>query len=498
MAQYWYERMAATDRPFLVFEQHHTHMHVGGTTIFDAAPLRLPHGGIDIERVRTYIGSRLHLIPRYRQRLMHVPIDGSPVWVDDDRLNLHYHVRHTSLPRPGDVAQLKRLSARIMSQRLDRRRPLWEVWMVEGLEDDRLAMILKTHHCVVDGVSGVDLMSVLLRPEADDNFEASPNWIPRPTPSTQELFRDEVLRRVTQPLEFLRLAQSWANGLDFNVWPDQLRDQMSSAFEFVSAGLKPPAATPLNQPIGPHRRFDYHSVALADAKAIKNRLGGTINDVILTTVAGALRRYLRARGCDVESIDFKTVVPVNVRTGDEIGQVGNRVAAWLLTLPLGEPEAHKRYQIVRETTTRLKESQQVRGISALSQVAEYFDTILTLGVRLAATIHPYNLIISNVPGPQFPLYLLGSRLLEGYPIVPLFEYQGLGVATFSYDGKLFMGLNADWDIVPDLGEFVIALRESFAELQRAGEDPPIAARRAPTRIRAARGRRAGRVDEPKA
>ena len=484
MSTYWYERLSAQDRSFLVFERDNTHMHLGGVTLFECGSLLTPDGGVDIDRIRSYIGSRLHFIPRYRQRLAFVPMDGYPVWVDDERLNLHYHVRHTSVPRPGDARQLKRLTARIMSAPLDRRRPLWEAWIIEGLEGDRFAMLLKTHHSVVDGVSGVDLMSVLLRALPDESFEKTPPWHPRPAPTALQLGRDEALRYARLPLDAVQLAEDVLR--DPAAARARLIDSLSSSWEFVTAGLRRPAHTPLNQPIGPYRRFDWHSLDLAAVKAIKNRLGGTVNDVILSTVTGALRRFLRRRGTDVDDLDYRAVVPVNVRRPDELGAPGNRVSAWMLSLPVHEPNARKRYRSIVEMTAHLKQSKQAEGIEALTQIAEIMDPILTLGVRLAARVAPYNLIVTNVPGPQFPLYLLGSRLLEGYPSVPLFEYQGLGIAIFSYDNRLFFGLNADWELVADLHELVGDLDRSFRELHRAA--PPSEPRR-PRQARSAAGRR---------
>jgi diacylglycerol O-acyltransferase len=490
MASSWYERLGAQDRSFLVFEGTNTHMHLGGTAIFESGSLATGTGGVDIERIRTYIGSRLHYIPRYRQRLEYIPVEGSPVWVDDDRLNLDYHVRHTSLPRPGDDQQLKRLAARIMSQQLDRRRPLWETWVVEGLAGDRFALIIKTHHCVVDGISGVDLMSVLLRPAADDSFEPALAWTPRPAPTWLALLRTELLQRATAPLTLGKRVGDLLRD------PQQARaritENLAAAWEMISAGLRRPADTPLNRPIGPHRRFDWYSLDLAEVKAVKNRVGGTVNDVILATVSGALRRFLQRRGADLET-EYRAVVPVSVRRPAEQGTMGNRVSAWMMSLPIRERDPLQRLVKVSAMTAHLKQSKQAQGIEVLTQMAELVDPILTLGVRLAARIHPYNLIVTNVPGPQFPLYLLGARMLGGHPTVPLFEYQGLGVATFSYDGRLFWGINADWDLVPDLHDFVSAIASSFRQLHEAATSPrgpreirrkPHPARRSPSRVRA--------------
>lgn len=462
---YAYEKLSAQDASFLVFEGPATHMHIGGTTLFDLGPLRAPDGGVDIERIRRYVGVRLHALPRYRQKLHFVPLTDAPVWVDDPHLNLDYHVRHACLPRPGDVAQLKALAARVMSQKLDRSKPLWELWIVEGLSEDRFAMILKTHHSVVDGVSGVDLVGTLLRPDDDPSIPSSPPWRPRRAPSPAELLRAEWARVARTPAEFGALLQrAWAA-------PEALRDRVqrtiTASLSTLSAGLRIPAATPMNREVGPYRRFDWTSFDLAEVKAVKNALGGSVNDVVLAVVAGAVRRFLEHRRCPAEAMDYRVVVPVSVHAEGAQAHGGNRVSAWMLSLPIDVDDPRERFNRVRVTTEALKRSRQADGIEFFTRIAEYAAPIMTLGVRLAARLEPYNLIVTNVPGPQQPLYLLGSRMLAGYPQVPLFERQGLAVALLSYAGELHWGVNADWDLVPDIGRFTQAIEESFSELRAA-------------------------------
>ena len=468
MTPYNYERLSAQDSSFLVFEGPNTHMHIGGTTLFEVGPLRTADGGIDIDRIRKYVAARLHAIPRYRQKLHYIPVENLPCWVDDEHLNLEYHVRHTALPRPGDDEQLKALSARVMSQKLDRSKPLWELWIVEGLRGDRFAMILKTHHSVVDGVSGVDLVGALMRPTADAKIPRAPRWEPRRVPSVAEFVREEFTGAVRSSVEIGNLLHTaWTA-------PEKLRERISdgaaAAWQTLNAGLRIPAVTPLNQDIGPYRRFDWTSSDLAEVKEIKNRLGGAINDVVLATVAGAVRSFLQHRHARTHNIDYRVVVPVSVRPEGETDPSGNRVSAWMMSLPIGEAEPLRRYQRVRETTLELKRSNQAHGIEVFTQLAEYAAPIMTLGVRLAARLEPYNMIVTNVPGPQQPLYLLGARMLSGYPNVPLFEKQGLAVALLSYDGRLNWGFHADWDLVPDLDRFTAAVEESFAELLDAARN----------------------------
>jgi len=463
IARYAYDRLSALDNSFLMFEDGRSHMHVASTATFDAGPLTTSEGGLDIDRVRDFVASRLHRIPRYRQKLAWVPIENQPVWVDDERFNLAYHVRHTSLPRPGDDRQLKRLSARVASQQLDRGKPLWEVWFVEGLEGNRFAMISKVHHCMVDGVSGVDLLEVLLDARPDAPCEDAPIYIPRGVPSSFELLRDEILDRVTAPLQALgRIVRDPRGAIG------EVSESVKALGETVLEGLKLPSETPLNQEIGPYRRFDWVTFEIDQVKEVKNRFGGSLNDVVLTTVAGAVRRFLSRRRADPGGLTFRVMVPVSVRSSSERGTLGNKVAAWMADLPIGEPDPAGRYAKVCETTVRLKHSKQAMGAEILTRVTDWTpSTLLALGTRLAHRGLPFNLVVTNVPGPQVPLYLLGARMAEIYPLVPLFARLGLGVALFSYAGRLHWGFNADWDVVPDLHDFVRAVEESFAELHAA-------------------------------
>ncbi len=489
MADYRYERLSALDSSFLVFETPNTPMHVASTAIFDAAPITKADGGVDIERIMAHVASRLHRIPRYRERLAYIPVEGHPVWIDDERFNLNYHVRHTSLPKPGDERQLKRLSARIMSQQLDQGKPLWEMWIVEGLEGERFAMVSKTHHCMIDGISGVDLMTVLLSPTPDATIVDPMRWIPRPAPSPTELLRDEVVQRLTTPRAFLsELVRHPRTTLS------KVRDGVSALAETVSNGMQMASDTPLNQPIGPHRRFDWLTMELAAIQEVRHRLGGTVNDVVLTTVAGAVRRFLERRAVNLSGVNFRVFVPVNLRPTDERGSLGNRVAGWIVDLPIAERDAGKRLAKVREHTARLKESRQSIGAELLSELADWGgSTLLTLGMRLASQSRPFNLVVTNVPGPPQPLYLLGARMINAYPMVPLFVNLGLGIALFSNAGKIFWGFNADWDVVPDLHDFVGAITAAFAELLAA--QPEAKAGKRPRAANSSRGARAADVGD---
>ena len=472
MADHGYERLGFLDSSFLIAESPTNHMHIAGTATYEAGSLRTPDGGIDVDRIRSYVGSRLHLIPRYRQVLSSTPIEGHPVWIDDAHFNIDYHVRHTALPRPGDENQLKVLSSRIMSQQLDRSKPLWEMWIVEGLDGgDRFALITKVHHCMIDGMSSVDLLAVLLTPEPSDGMDPAPRWLPRPAPGYWQLLGAETMRRLRAPFEVVRSVRGFiAEAEDPR---SDIRSMLRAARDAVRSSFRTCSDTPLNKPIGPHRRFDWWKMSLGEVKAVKNRLGGTLNDVVLATVAGAVRTFLEDRNVNVDVLDFRVMAPVSVRTANERGTLGNRVSAWILDLPIAERDPRRRLEKIRQTTERLRETKQALGAEMLTEVASWTpSTILSMGSRMVTRALPFNLVVTNVPGPQVPLYLLGARMLDNFGQVPLTDYLGLGIVLFSYAGSLCWGFNADWDLVPDLRAFVRATEASFAELCVAAEVAP--------------------------
>jgi len=463
MPRYAYDRLTALDNSFLLLEKPTSYMHVASTQIHKTGPLRTEGGGVDAARIRKLLAALLHRIPRYRQKLAWIPFENHAVWVDDENFSLDFHLRHTALPRPGTEEQLKRLSARIMQQHLDRSRPLWEMWIVEGLEDDRFAIISKTHHCMIDGASGVDIMRVLMSPEPDSEIPDEPSWVPRPAPSGLELMRHEFLRRARLPFEILRGAASairTAESVRFD-----LMTRIRALTEALGGSLRLPSETPFNREIGPHRRFDWMTLELADIKKLRKALGGSLNDIVLTIVTGAVRSFLRARHVNPDKLDFRVMAPVSVRSENEKGVLGNRVSAWIVPLPVGESDRRVQLERITERTTRLKESKSAVGAESLMQAAEYTpSTLLALGARNITRLLPFNLVVTNVPGPQAPMYMLGAEMLECFPHVPLTDRLGLGIALMSYNGRLCWGFNADYDLVPDLREFVAAIEGSFREL----------------------------------
>lgn len=461
MARYRYERLSALDNLFLVCESPTTPIHVGSTALFEAGSLSRAGGGVDGERLKQYIAAHLDRIPRYRQRLVRIPFEQRTVWVDDPHFDLDYHVRHTSLPTPGDDSQLKQLSARIQAQPLDLTKPLWEAWIVEGLQGGRFALIFKVHHCMIDGVSGADLLSVLLSATVETGIDAPKPWRPRAAPSGVELLRDELLHRVEGPVSFASRAARHPLAV-----ATEIGGAVGAVADTLGSTLRSASPTPLNRPTGAHRRFDWAAMDLGTIKRVKDALGGTVNDVVLTTVAGAVRTYLRRRRMPVGTLDFRAFVPVSTRSAEERGTMGNQVAGWIVNLPIGERDALKRFRHVRDTTLRLKRSNHARGLEVLTEIAEWASpSLMGMAIRLASpTTLPFNLVVTNVPGPPIPLYLLGSRLQAVYPMVPLFVNLGLGIALLSNAGTLFWGFNADWDVVPDLTAFVGGLHAAFQEL----------------------------------
>jgi diacylglycerol O-acyltransferase / wax synthase len=463
------DRLSQLDNSFLVLEASSAAaaMHVASTQIHAAAPLRRPDGALDIERLEEYVLSRLDRIPRYRQRLAFTPIEGHPVWIDDASFNIRYHVRHTRLPHPGNERQLKRLAGRIFSQQLDREKPLWELWVIEGLEGDRIAICSKVHHCMVDGISGSELVSTLLTPEPQEKPQPPARWSPQPAPSRLALGAGEAARVMRAPLQvgsaLLRLARDEGDSRH------HLSERLRAVGRLVRDGGSAPSLVPFNRPVGPHRRLDWVPMSLPRIRAAKEAAGATVNDVVLATAAGAVGRFLsRDRGLDISRLSFRVMTPVSVRVPEEQGALGNRVSAWTVELPIAEPDPVERLQSIHRATERLKETKQALGAETLTRMTEWTgSTLLSLGSRLMTLGTPFNMVITNVPGPRQRLYLLESPMLEIHPHVPLMGLLGLGIALFSYEDTLSWGFSADWDLVPDLHQLVDATVRSFDELCRA-------------------------------
>ena len=460
------DRLTGLDSSFLHLERDGTQMHVASTTLFEGpAPPYV--------EFRDHIESRLHLVPRFRQKVRFVPFgQGRPVWVDDPHLNLTYHVRHTSLPEPGTEQQLRVLAARIFSQQLDRSKPLWELWLIEGLKGGRFAIVGKTHHAMVDGVSGVDITSVLFDAEKDpaETPVETQQWTPRPEPNGHQLLAEALVERTINPREIARGMRRIVRGPRRAL--RRAADAAVAAGAFARTGVGAPPS-PFNFDVGTHRRFAWVRASLADMKQVKNELGGTVNDVILASVAGALGRYLRSRGHSTEGLELRAMVPVSVRTADQRGTLGNQVTAMMATLPVWCEDPKHRMEIVRESMGDLKESKQAVGAALLTQLADFAPpTIAGQAARLQSRQRFFNLVVTNIPGPQFPLYLMGRRMERIFPMVPLAKNQGVCIGIMSYDGQVNFGLIGDYDGLTDLDDIATDLEDSIEELIEAAGGRP--------------------------
>jgi WS/DGAT/MGAT family acyltransferase len=452
------DRLSAVDASFLAQEKQSSHMHVGALVIFEGpAPSH--------EDFSAHIQSRLRLVPRYRQKLAVPRFEmGRPFWVDDPSFNIDYHVRHSALPRPGSDDQLRQLAGRIFSQRLDRSKPLWEVWLIQGFEGGKFAVISKTHHALVDGVSGVDIATVLfdLQP-VPPKVEEDDDWVPQPAPSDIDLVAEGVKGLVRTPLSLAGRALGAVSSPGRSL--EQAREAAEGIGEVVWAGMNPAPDVPLNVPIGSHRRVRWVQSRLSDFKEIKNGLGGTVNDAVLAVVAGALGRWLRTRGVRTEGLELRALVPVSIRAEDERGALGNRIAAMRGPLPVYVTDPVERLRQVQESMGNLKQSKQALGAEVIAGLTDFAPpTLLAQASRLNFSTRLFNLIVTNVPGPQFPLYLLGREMLEIVPIAFLPENHALAIAIMSYNGKVDFGLLADYDAMSDLEEFGAMLEDALAEL----------------------------------
>jgi diacylglycerol O-acyltransferase / wax synthase len=453
------DRLSSIDASFLHQEGPTSHMHIGGVLVFEGPP---PDWGDYLDHVR----GRLHLVPRYRQKLTIPPLEtGRPLWVDDPDFNLEYHIRHTALPSPGTEQQLFLLAGRIASQPLDRSRPLWENWLIEGLEGDRFALISKTHHALVDGVSGVDLASVLLDVERSPKRPAEElePWQPKPEPSPVELVAAGVRGMVSAAGGMVSRALDAAShpGASLGL----LRDAAEGVGEIVWAGLNPAPETPLNVEIGPHRRYAVVRHQLDDYKTVKNAFGGTVNDVVLTVVSGALARWLRERGVRTEGLEMRALVPVSVRSESQRGTLGNQLAVMRGPLPVYIRDPVARLRFVRRAMDGLKDSKQAVGAATLAAVNNLAPpTILAQASRLNFSTRLFNLIVTNIPGPQVPLYVLGRRLEDLFPLAFLPKNHALAVAIMSYDGGIDYGLLADYDALPDIDVIADGIDAALREL----------------------------------
>jgi len=453
------ERLTPLDASFLHMEDSASHMHVACVMVFAGAPP-------GYEQLLKHLDARLHLVPRYRKRLATVPFgQGRPRWVDDEDFDLRFHVRRTALPAPGTESELRVLAGRVFSQPLRRDRPLWEIWLVEGLSERRFALLSKTHHALVDGISGLDILSVLFAPEEAER--AAGEWYPTPAPSSVQLLAESLLERATVPAEGFRALRAVVRR------PRRLGGEvllkLRAMSAFAAAGLSPAPVTPFNDTlVGPDRRFTWVRMSLSEVKEIKGALGVTVNDCVLAIVSGALRRYLLRKGVEVDGMTLKALVPVSLRAEDQRDGMGNRVSGMIAPLPVSCADPLASVRSIAARMDRVKASGQAVGAQALTELSGFAPAnLLGQAGRVSLRQRLINLVVTNVPGPQHPLMMEGRELLDIFPMVPLGSNLTLGIAIVSYNGTLNFGLVGDFKVMHDLEALGEDLRAAAAELADA-------------------------------
>ncbi len=463
MSSYTYERLSNESASFLRRETPRLHGHTTSLLIFEPGPLTNDDGGVDYVEIRRTIEGRLHRAPRFRQKLAWIPFENHPVWVDDPDFRLNYHLRHSSLPRPGSQEQLENTVARIAVQPLNRSRPLWECWILEVLADGRFALLLKTHLAMIDDAIGADLFEAILSPDAQEPTPTPVPYVPRPRPSPPELVFDEIVQQLRLPRQYLEHFQSLIT--DPDRFGYELREGARSLAALLGYAMRPPVETPFNGRIGPHRGTAFFSTTLESSREIAGALGGTVHDVILATVTTALREFLSTRLVSPSALDLRVSTPVSLETPDDGTPRKSNVVEWVVDLPVWDPNGRDRFRRIRDQTRVLREGAGALPARSIADDHAWLSArILCLGARALASHTPVNLAVTNVPGSRRPLYLRGARLLETYGTVPLREGHGLGVAVLSYDGRLFWGLHADDDLLPDIEHLARCMQEAFVEL----------------------------------
>lgn len=459
-------RLSALDASLLYLEDATTPMHIGGVAVF-----RTPRSGFDHDRLLTLIEQRLSLVPRYRQRVLHVPGHlARPVWTDDTDFDITHHVRLSALPRPGTEEQLNHLVARLMSRPLDHHRPLWEVYLVEGLQRNRFALVTKTHHAMIDGIGAIEIGQVILDVSPNQQTRDEGLWMPEPQPSTVRLVADAVSEVIRQPGELVENARSAATDVASTV--QKVVGAVSGVVSALTTAVRPAPSGPLNVPITAERRFAVARATLSDLKKIRAAHGGTVNNVVLAVVSGALRSWLMSRGEAVTSgTTVRAMAPLSVRdeatTNTTAGLVGSKVSAYLVDLPVGEPSPVVRLQHVAHAMHARSEAGQPVAADALVALGGFAPpTLHALGARAASAFSQriFNILVTNVPGPQVSLYAAGAKMMEMFPVVPLARNQAVSIGVTSYDGGVYFGLNADRAAMADVDVLARMVEESVEEL----------------------------------
>ncbi|MGI9578379.1 MAG: wax ester/triacylglycerol synthase family O-acyltransferase [Microthrixaceae bacterium] len=462
-----HERLTATDASFLYIESPHEPQHVGSLSILEGAPLRDSSGRIQIEEIRRITADRLAKVPRMRQRVRMVPFrQGRPVWVDDDRFDIQYHVRLTSLPRPGTPDQLLDLMSRLQSLPLDRSRPLWELWFVDGLADDNVAQVMKVHHCVGDGIANVDMAMALVDLEPHPEIGTCPQlWVPNPPPSDTQLLIEGLAEQLSRPVALARNATSAIR--DPQRFLSMLRDVASTAVLFSDS----PKPAPWNTSVSAHRRWVSATASMEQVSRIRRSasVDATLNDVVLAACTSALRGFMADRGEDVgDDRSLKAMVPVS-RRGDEAegGKTGNQVSLIVVDLPVSEFDPLRILEDLHGQTAELKDSGMADGAETIVGIAGAAPMLAPTLAKVVSRQIPMNLVITNVPGPPVPLWAYGARVLEAYPYVEVIDGEGLTIAVLSYEGTLHFGLTGDREQMHDLPKLADGIARAFGDLESA-------------------------------
>jgi WS/DGAT/MGAT family acyltransferase len=458
------QRLSALDASFLYLEQPSMHMHVGGVSVLDASDR--PGGTLRFEDLEHVIASRLHLVPRFRQKVVFVPWNvGRPVWVDDPEFDIEFHMRRAALPAPGGRKELADFVQRVISRPLDRSKPLWEMYFIEGLEDGLACLLTKVHHAMIDGISGIDIATVILDFSPEPQIPEIQPWVPDPEPSRQDLFSEAMTEQLRNPFALTTNAMTALVRA-----PLKLAAGVGGALGGVREiiGLGSPPKGPFDGKVGPNRRFAMSDSPVQRFKDIKNAAGGTVNDVVLAAVAGALSKLLKARREPTRGRTLRAMVPVSVRSESEKMALGNRVSMIFADLPVGPIDPVNRLHKITEITKDLKESMMAVGADSIINLSTYAPpTLHALAARLVSRGRWFNLVVSNVPGPQVPMYVAGARLLANYPVMPMAENVGLSIAVTSLAGTMGFGFTGDWDLMPDIDFLAASFEEALDELSKA-------------------------------
>jgi WS/DGAT/MGAT family acyltransferase len=458
------QRLSGLDASFLYLERPSMHMHVGGVSVLD--PSSLPGAKLSFDELARVITSRLHLVPRFRQKVVEVPWNAArPVWVDDAEFDVEFHIRRAALPTPGGRKELADFVQRVASRPLDRSKPLWEMYLIEGMEDGLVAILTKVHHAMIDGISGIDIATVLFDFVPEPQVPVPQPWVPEQEPTRQQLFQTAVGEQLRNPLALIGETMNTLVRAPVRM-AGSIGRSLGGVREIL--GLGAPPKGPFDGKVGPNRRFAMADSPVERFKAIKNAAGGTVNDVVLAVTAGALSKVMKARHETTRGRTLRAMVPVSVRADDEKMALGNRVSMIFVDLPVGPIDPVNRLHRVTAATQDLKESMMAVGADTIMNLSQYAPpTLHAMAARLVSRGHWFNVVVSNVPGPQVPMYIAGARLLAAYPVMPTAENVGLSIAVTSLAGTMGFGFTGDWDLVPDIDYLAASLEESVDELAKA-------------------------------